>query len=164
MATPPSNHIILCGLGKIGYSVLELLHELDEPVVVVTRDIPAEWRSRVESLAARVIIGDARLEEVLLESGIRKARSIVICTNDDLANLEIALDSKRLAPDAGVVLRLYDLELADRVRRDLDVRAVLNAADLAAPAFVAAALGDEVLRSFDIHDTFVSIISLPISD
>src|SRR5436190_19179718 len=113
MGVYQKNHIILCGLGKIGYSILELLHDLEEPVVVVTRDIPPEWRGRVESLANRVIIGDARLEEVLIEAGIRTARSIVICTNDDLANLEIALDSKRLSPDAGVVLRLYDLELAD---------------------------------------------------
>src|SRR6266478_8641374 len=100
MATSPTNHIILCGLGKIGYSILDLLHDMEEPVVVVSRDIPPEWRGRVESLALRVIIGDARLEETLIEAGIRKARSIVICTNDDLANLEIALDSKRLAqPD-----------------------------------------------------------------
>src|SRR4051812_48153996 len=53
-------HIILCGLGKIGYSILELLHTLEEPVTVVTRDVHPDWRLRTEALADRLIMGDAR--------------------------------------------------------------------------------------------------------
>lgn len=111
-----------------------------------------------------MIIGDARMEEVLQRAGLQNARAIIICTNDDLANLEIALDAKRLAPDIAVVMRIYDGQLADRMRRDIDARAILNSAELAAPAFVAAALGDEVLRAFDVQGSFINIISLDVSD
>ncbi len=162
--TRMTGHIILCGLGKIGYSILELLKTLEEPVVVVSRDVQMDWRSRTEALADHLILGDARQEEILLKAGINDARAIVICTNDDLANLEIALDAKRLAPGIAVVLRIYDSQLADRIRRDIDARAVLNAAELAAPAFVAAALGDEVLRAFDVDGSFINIISLEVAD
>src|SRR5262249_48071756 len=87
-----------------------------------------------------------------------------ICTNEDLANLEIALDSKRLSPDIAVVLRIYDTQLAERIRRDIDARAVLNAAELAAPAFVAAALGDEGLRAVDADRSFINISFPEVSD
>jgi Trk K+ transport system NAD-binding subunit len=159
-----TGHIILCGLGKIGYSILELLKTLEEPVVVVSRDVQQDWRSRTDALADQLILGDARLEEVLLKAGIQSARAIIVCTNDDLANLEIALDANRLAPDIAVVLRIYDSQLGERIRRDIDARAVLNAAELAAPAFVAAALGDEVVRAFDVDGSFINIISLEVTN
>jgi len=158
-----NDHIILCGLGKVGFSILELLRGLGESVVVVTRDIAPDWAQRAEALATRLILADARNEAFLVEAGIERARALIIATNDDLVNLEIALDARRLSPHVAVVLRLYDLQLAERVKRDLGVRTVLNAASLSAPAFVAAALGDHVLRAFDVENAFVNILTLRIT-
>lgn len=157
-------HILLCGLGKVGFSILELLHGLGERVVVITREIPADWAARAESMSARIIRGDARAEGALLKAGLCQAAALIVATDNDLTNIEVTLDAHRLAPEVPVVLRLYDTDLAERVKRDMPVRAVLNAADLAAPAFVAAALGDRILRAFDIEDTFIHIVSLEVAD
>jgi len=153
-------HIILCGLGKVGFSILELLHGLGEHVVVVSREVPADWMRRARSMAGRLVLDDARSDEVLLEAGLRQARALIVATNDDLANIEVALDADRLAPGIPVVVRMYDDDLAERVRRELPVRAVLNAAALSAPAFVAAALGEHVLRALDVEGTAVTILTL----
>ncbi len=158
------DHVILCGLGKVGFSTLEMLSQQGVSVVAITRDIQAERARRAGQLAAHLILEDARSDEALIEAGIQDARAIIIATNDDLTNLTIALDARRLAPEIAIVLRLYDRALSERVRQQMDVRAILNAAELAAPAFVAAALGEQVIRAFDIGGVLVSIVNLKVED
>ena len=155
------DHIILCGIGKIGLSVLELLRGLREPVVAVGRDIHRDWEDRVASLATRLIRDDARSERTLRDAGIDHARAVLIATEDDLKSLAIALEARRIAPQTPIVLRLYDRHLADRARREGLARSVLNVADLTAPAFVAAALGDDVVRAFEIDGVVVAISTVP---
>lgn len=59
------NHFIVCGLGHVGYRIAELLHQIGETFVVVTKDIRPEWREVVEARAARFIVGDARIASCL---------------------------------------------------------------------------------------------------
>jgi Trk K+ transport system NAD-binding subunit len=158
--TDITDHIILVGLGRIGVSILELLRDLGEKTVVITRELRPEWRRRVEAISGEIIVGDARNEDSLIEAGLAGARAIIVATDDDLSNLEIALDARRLAPELPIVLRMQDNQLAERVRRDMDFRAVLNPAELSAPAFIAAALGSELLRAFEVEDASVNIITI----
>lgn len=152
------DHIVLCGLGKVGFSILELLDRLRLDVVVITLDVNAEWLRRAQTMAKRLVLADARASDVLLSADITQARAVIVATDDDLTNLEVALDARRLAPDAAVVVRLFDNRLAERVQRDLGVQAVLNSATLAAPAFIAAALGDRFVRAFEVLDAEVDIV------
>ncbi len=152
------DHVVLCGLGKVGFSVLELLHRLRLDVVVVTRDVNVDWLRRAQTMAKRLMLADARADDALQGADIEKARALIVATDDDLINLEIAMDARRLAPHVPVVVRLFDMHLAQRVQRDLGVRAVLNSATLAAPAFIAAALGDRFVRAFEIGDADVDIM------
>lgn len=152
-----NGHVVLCGLGKVAISTLEILHGLHVPVVIIAREVPSEWARRVERWAARVELDDDRDETALIEADLRSARALIIATDDDLANLETALDACELAPDVPVVVRLYDRQLAERVRRYLPVRAVLNAGDVAAGAFVAAVLGGDRLTSFAAQTSAVEV-------
>lgn len=151
-------HIVLIGLGRLGVSILEVLYRLGERVTVISRTIDEDWRSRSTQAAGRVILRDARDEEALAEAGIGRARSVIIATGDDLVNLEIALDVQRWAPMAAIVLRLHDQELAERVRRNMRLQAVFSSEALTAPAFVAAAVGDRVLRAFTVEDAYVQVL------
>lgn len=158
------DRVIVCGLGKVGYSVLQLLHTLRVPAVVVTTDIAPDWMAQARALAQRVIWADARQEATLLDAGVTDARAVIIATPHDLVNLEIVLEVHRLAPGVPVVLRMYDAQLSERAKRDLPVQAVLNAATLSAPAFVAAALGDSFVRAFNVGGAFVLIEEEIVSD
>ncbi len=139
---------IVCGMGDVGYRIVELLQRLGESVVVVTRDAREERLAEAEARDIRVFRGDARNERLLLEAGLATATVVIAATDQDLVNIEIALDARRLRPDVAIVVRLFDPELARQLEQVLDVRRALAMASLAAPSFAAAALGDAVLASF----------------
>src|SRR5262249_30363500 len=87
--------VIVCGLGKVGYRVVQQLHRLSpRPQIVVVRlgDGRPEFPQRVNQLdGVRTIIGDARDPEVLREAGVERAYSVAALTSDDLLNLQIGL-------------------------------------------------------------------------
>jgi Trk K+ transport system NAD-binding subunit len=147
-----SDHIIVCGMGDIGYRVAELLHRLGEQVVAVTDKVAEGRRHTAEALGVRVLLGDARDERLLIEAGLASARGLVAATDNDLANIEIALDARRLRPDLPVVVRLFDQTLARQMETAMDLRRVLGMSALAAPSFAAAALGDAILASLTLGD------------
>jgi voltage-gated potassium channel Kch len=105
--------------------------------------------------------GDARADSSLRAAGIEEARAVLVVTSDDLINIEIALDVQRLNPNAAVIVRVFDRYLADNTGRERGVRCVLSSALLTAPVFVAAALGQEMLRTFTIDNATLHIARLP---
>jgi Trk K+ transport system NAD-binding subunit len=63
----------------------------------------------------------------------------VTLTNDDLVNLSIALESRRLVPGIKVVLRMADAQMAGNLRTGFDIRTAFSIPEITAPAFAAAA-------------------------
>ena len=140
--------VIVCGLGRVGRRVAHLLRRLGEDVTVVTMPTRDDWRRDAEEAGVRVLIGDARDERLVTSAGLAEASALVSVTDRDIANIEITLDAKRLRPDLPVVTRLFDQTLARELENALDVRRAPAASAVAAPAFAAAALGDDVIGSF----------------
>jgi Trk K+ transport system NAD-binding subunit len=159
-----SGHIIVCGVGDVGYQVVELLHRLGESVVVVAERIDEERRLALEDRSIRILFGNARNERLLLEAGLKSAKGLITVTDKDLVNIEIALDSRRLCPDLPIVLRLFDQDLARQLESVLDVRRALGMSALAAPSFAAAALGGSVLASFTLDDIPFVLGRQPVDD
>jgi Trk K+ transport system NAD-binding subunit len=90
-----------------------------------------------------------REASALEATNIRAARAIVCATDDDLANLNIALDARRINPGIRVVMRLFDDDLVAKVRDTFKVQAMSTSA-LAAPAFAAAAVDPSIHTSFEL--------------
>jgi len=87
-----------------------------------------------------VVVGDPLREETLRAARIETARACALLGDSDLTNLHVALEAEELAPQVRVVMRLFNTSLAGPIRELVADVAVLSASDLAAPAFVAAAL------------------------
>src|SRR5207248_7018397 len=147
-----TSHFIVCGMGHVGYRVVRLLVRLREAVTVVTLESRDEWKREVEGLGVRVLIGDARDAQRLLDAGVREAAALIVATDRDLANVEIALDARQLRPDLPIVVRLFDPGLAQQLEASFDIRRAFGMSSLAAPSFAAAALGDPILGSFTLDD------------
>jgi len=145
-----AGHCIVCGMGDVGYRVAELLRRLGEEVVVVTLQAREERRRVAESLGVRIVMGDARVDQILNDAGLASAKLLIAATDQDLVNIEVALDSRRVRPDMPVVIRLFDQGLARQLEGTFDLRA-LGMSTLSAPSFAAAALGESVLGTFSIH-------------
>lgn len=141
---PDSGHVIVCGLGNIGYRVVEELLGQDELVVAIERNRDNPFIPTARRLQAPVIIGDATIVEVLKQANATAARAIVAATDKELVNLEIALLARQLNPRQRIVVRIVDPTLARTLRDAANVRLALSIPELAAPAFAAALFGDQV--------------------
>jgi Trk K+ transport system NAD-binding subunit len=146
--TAPSTHVILCGLGNVGRQIALRVHQAGVPVVAIDTGPSAPARRLAASIGARVIVGDARVPEVLREAGLADARAVVIATAEDLVNLEVALVADAEDPDVRIVLRMFNESIARELEGQFSRWKVLSLADLAAPTFVAAALSPDVVRGW----------------
>jgi Trk K+ transport system NAD-binding subunit len=157
------DHVVVCGLGNIGYRMVEQLHDLGVPVVAAELHESNRYLPAVRRLGVPVLVGDIRLPETLETLHVRRARSVVVVTSSDIVNLETALNTQTLTPSVRVVLRLFDPDLADRVERALGIHISRSPSALAAPAFAAAAAGEHVLATVAAGEQVLAVARLRVA-
>src|SRR5437763_8165073 len=79
-------------------------------------------------------------DHTLTDARAEHARAIVICANDSLANLEVALDARRMNPRVRVVMRLFDEQIVHKLSDAMDVDVAFSSSTVAAPIVAAMAL------------------------
>lgn len=163
LASTFSDHVIVCGTGKLGYRVVLQLLKFGESVVAIEQDTGKPFVSLVQQYDVPVIVGDARRPEVLRRAGLERAAAIVCCTQDDLTNLDIALDAREANPNIKVVLRMFDGDLAAKIERGFGIHTAFSASALAAPAFAAAATRAHIEYSFYVGDTLLHVSQLTVA-
>jgi len=159
---PDSGHVIVCGLGAIGFRVVEELLRFGEQVVVIERDTSNRFVRAVRQLGVPVIIGDAGVSEVLNAAHAPTSRAVIAATDDDLTNLAIALLLRELDAERRVVLLLADPDLARMLREVAKAHYALSVPMLTAPAFVACLFGNRVLSVFQVSERLFAAIDLHI--
>jgi Trk K+ transport system NAD-binding subunit len=135
------SHVIVCGLGTVGYRTVEDLARRRLPVVAIERQENGRFVGSARRLGVPVHIGDARLSETFLQVNADKARCLIVVTSDDQANLETVLMARAISPNIRVVVRMADTDMASRVERSFGVHVSRSVEALTAPAFAAAAIG-----------------------
>ncbi len=158
--TGMEGHVVLVGLGAVGMRALEGLLARGLEVVVVERDEANRYLSQARSLGAPVIVGDATLPTTLESVNLSAASAVAVLTSDDLTNIETGLAIRDQLgdrwPDVPMVLRVFDRALGRRVEDSFQFHHVWSTAALAAPWFVGAALGLEVIATFYVdHEPFM---------
>ena len=126
-----SNHVIVCGLGRLGYFIAEGLIARGEQVLIVERNEETSSIEHFRSRGADVFVGDARLPEVLQQVGVTRAKALYSVVNDDFANLEIGLNARTFEPNLRLVLRIFDDGMAARVREQLDIHLTFSMSAIA---------------------------------
>jgi Trk K+ transport system NAD-binding subunit len=144
---PASNHVIVAGLGAVGARIIGQLHDLGIEVVGVDKSADATGMPLAQRLGIRVVIGETHRDETLRAAGISTCQALVSVTDSDIANLETALNARALAAGPRIVVRLYDDDLAARVQATIGKTVSRSTSYLAAPAFAAAVLDHQVLRT-----------------
>jgi voltage-gated potassium channel Kch len=140
--TGARDHVVVCGAGDVGFRVVSALEAAGAEVLVIERDPGQRRLEALRALGHAPMVTDATRPEALRNAGVGAARALVAATDDDLRNLEIALAARALSPGLHVVLRIFDRAFARRIEARFGFRAALSSSELAAPAFVAAALGE----------------------
>lgn len=158
MSRSMKDHIILVGLGKLGYRTFRILRRLGHRVVVIEGNERNKFLEEVRTDGSPLLIGDARRDDLLEEAGVEHARSIILATSDDLVNLEAALDARRMNAGIRVVLRMFDQEMADKVREGFNIRVAMSQSSISAPAFATAAVEPSIVGSAVVSDELIVMV------
>lgn len=127
------NHIVLCGLGHLGFRILTQLLAERHDVVALEKDASARFLVDAKATGVPVLVRDMKEDQALRDAGVEHARVIIIATNDDMANLEVALDARRMNPGIRIVMRLFDQRMADKFKEAALIDEAFSPAALAAP-------------------------------
>ena len=160
------NHIVVVGLSGLGIRVASDLTAAGYEVAVIERNEDNRFLSAVRDLDIPVIFGDATLRQTLQAARVDRARAVAVLTRDDIINIETGIVlsemlGKKTATrehwtDIPLVLRVYDRALGFAVAQRFGFENVRSTVELAAPWFIGAAIGLQVLGTFSVgQNSFV---------
>lgn len=127
-------HVVVCGGGRIGSAVVNLLMQTGKHVVVVDSHPDPTLIRRARESRIDLLTGDATNEDVLGLCDVQHAAAVVVLTNSDPGNLEIALGARAMRADVPLVVRMENRTFAQATARLFGI-ATFSPAALTAPAF-----------------------------
>ncbi len=129
------NHVVLCGLGRLGYFIAEELLAKKEKVIIVETNENGRYLDYFRQLGADVYIGDGRLGKVLNDVNVVNAKALIAVISNDSLNLEIGLIARTIKPDLRLILRIFDEQMAEKIKDYLNIYLSLSASDIADEKF-----------------------------
>ncbi len=163
LAETYSNHIVIVGLGHLGFRVARALHQLGESFVAIELDPDAHLLSEVGNWKVPIVPGDAAKYDVLRKARVDRAHTVVIVTSDDTANLQIAIHARAINPQVRTIVRLFDDDFAREVRLAFGITAAYSASALAAPAFAAAAANLDIGGPLNVNGRLLNMNRLTLT-
>jgi len=95
------NHTIVCGYGRVGKKAINELSKQNKGFVIIEND-----QKLLDETNLAMVIGDATLDETLLEAGIENASDIIVALPSDSDNLMIIVTAHALNPNIKIVSRV----------------------------------------------------------
>ncbi len=109
------NHLIICGLGRMGRSVCQQFSQRGMPFVIIDRN--AELLAAFEMPNGIALPGDATSDDILKTAGIERAKALVTVTAEDADNLYITMSARLLNPDLFIVSRAEGEQSEQKLKR-----------------------------------------------
>jgi voltage-gated potassium channel Kch len=152
---PKQGHVVMVGFGRVGKQVATWLQAFRQPFVVLT-DV-------TDNLALfpkiPIIVGNPIQQ--IRHANIETAKSLVVVTDDQILNLEVALTAQALnrqqKQPLQLVIRSYNQRFSASLAALIPNARVMAASALAAEAFVGSAFGENVLSLFRLNDQTILV-------
>lgn len=109
-----TNHIIICGAGRVGRTAGDALREMGRDFVIIDPD-PDICRE-LQDAGWTALNGDATRDETLEEAAIERAGGLLVCTGNDSDNLFIVLSARSLNKELLIVARSVDAASESKMR------------------------------------------------
>jgi CPA2 family monovalent cation:H+ antiporter-2 len=106
-------HVIVCGFGRTGQSLVRFLEHESLPYVAL--DLDPDRVREASAAGQSVVFGDASRRETLLAAGLARASAVVVCFNDTPFSLRLLAHVRQLMPALPVVVRTRDDGDLDRL-------------------------------------------------
>lgn len=108
-----SNHVIICGYGRVGEKIVDVLSENNISFVIV--ELNAEKVAMLRERGYNVLQGDATALSVLKAASIVTAKAIAIVMDDDAKNLFTILTAKDINKNIFIATRANDSFLREKL-------------------------------------------------
>ncbi len=95
-----TDHVVVCGCGRAGKALAELVSGSGATVVMVDID-----EQRLAGTGLPFVVGDATVDETLHRAGLGRCRALVAALDTDAANLFVTLSARAVRPDLFIVAR-----------------------------------------------------------
>ena len=119
-------HVIVCGLGRVGYAIVHNLVAKGEDVLIIESDPDNKYLPAVRSYKASVLIGDATLQHYLIDAGIGSAKALISAIDGDYINLEIGLNARAENKNIRLLLRIFDQLTAQEMKKRFNIHFVFS--------------------------------------
>lgn len=110
-----SDHIIICGAGRVGRQVILGLHTTKKSLVVIEID-PQKVETLLEE-KIMAICGDAKQDKILQNAGIKKAKVLVAALSNDADNVYVTLSAKSQNPTITIAARTDEEEAKSKLKQ-----------------------------------------------
>ncbi len=111
-----SDHILICGFGRVGRQAARDLLAARRSFVVIDSN-PAETREHAEAIGAPFIEGPPSDDDVLRTAGIMRAAGVMACVDSDAENIFTTLTARELRSDITIVARASVEDSESKLRR-----------------------------------------------
>jgi CPA2 family monovalent cation:H+ antiporter-2 len=125
---PTQNHVVVCGYGRIGQNIVQLLRDHSYPVIVIDQS-----ERRIQELREAnipYIYGNAASLHVLEKAGVETAQGMAIALPDPMSTRLCLKRALELTPDLDVVVRANQ-------DKDIELLYQLGAREVVQPEFEA---------------------------
>lgn len=138
---PTENHIVIVGCGRVGLKVAQLLKQYKQTVLAISFNSQID-QSKWQDFP--LIIGN--VQESLDNANLHKAKSVIIATDDDIVNLEVALIAQSINSNCQLVIRTNTDNLTENLTNLLPQASVIGAYQVSGEVFASAAFGENILH------------------
>jgi Trk K+ transport system NAD-binding subunit len=145
------DHVVVVGLGSVGIRVVSDLTAAGYDVLVIEKDENNRFLPTLAELDVPVIFGDATMRQTLESARVDRARGVAVVNDDDMQNIEtgiVLLEILGSDTKVPIVMRVQGRALGAAVNERFGFENVRSIVDLAAPWFIGAAMGLQVLGTF----------------
>jgi hypothetical protein len=99
-----------------------------------------------------IIFGDARFGTVLLKAGIKNAQTVAALINDDMKNMNIVLQAKKLSPYVRTVTRIFNQKIENVLENFFEVGSVNSTSSFTMPLFLDCSIKKRTITAFSMHN------------
>ncbi len=151
-AIPQEGHLIVVGLARIGQGVAAFLQEVKQSLVAISLKGDVD-----QSILPNVPLVVGNFKDALNKVNLKSARSVILTTDSEMLNLEIALMARSINPQTRLVIGVSNDGLSSRLKGLLENVHVINTYAVAAEAFSGAAFGENILSLFRQDNTTILV-------
>ncbi len=150
LGTDMKRHVVVLGYGGVGRAAVRELLAQEQTVAVIAEraeDVPI-IRALAPESDLYVTYGPPGERDILVRANVPNAQSVIVCTDDDAANMIAALNVRALAPTVRVIASISRAELRDTLRA-AGVTFVTSPADMGGRLCASAAFEPDVADALD---------------